>query len=200
MRKRSFVVKDGRLLVRVSVVSEHWMTHAEENGFEKHKSRDAMMRFFTKLVNDMLVRTDKFKSEGVDVMFERKKSDGFMWHVFDHHGLLRYVKHLLPDGDEEVDEEPPAKRQRGELRARNNPKHNPLYQVLESGEVVFESNDLEEINRALGEAFICPLRGILVHQMRNNLEIDVSDIWSGDHKWAKVEQKYPFYVRNRIIT
>lgn len=198
MSKRSFVVKDGRLFVRASVVSDHWLAHAEENGFEKHKSRDAMMRFFTKLVNDMLVRTDKFKSEGVDVMVEKVKfGGGVRAFAFDHHGLMRYVKHLLPDGDEDVDQEPPAKRKRGELRARYNPKRNPLYQVLEAGEVVFESNDLEEINKAMGEAYICPLRGVLVHQHRNNMEIDISDIWVGDHKWAKVEQKYPFYVRDR---
>lgn len=195
--KRDYLVKDGCLRVNVAVVRDHWMEYAKTNNFQNHTSKDKMMRFFSKLMLETDLRADKFRSEGVRKLIERRVANSMRHFVFDHHGIDRYLAFMFNTDEEE--EEPPPKRPRGELRARWNPRKVPRYQVLEAGEVVLESDDLEKINKELGEAYICPLRGILVHQRLGNKEIDISDIWSGDHKWARVEQKYPFYIRDRTV-
>lgn len=197
--KRDYLMMEGGVLrVKASIVIDQWMDYAKANAFAKHESRNSMVQFLGKLVREMVLRSDRFKSAGVPRLVDRRQfAKGVKGYFFDHRGIQRYLDDLFNEGDDDNEEEPASKRHRGELTARHNPNRNPKYQVLESGEVVFESNDLEQINRALGEAFICPLRGILVHQHRDNMEIDISDIWTGENKWARVEQKFPFYVRDR---
>lgn len=196
--RRDYAMEGGLLRVAARIVMEHWMEYAKANNFRNHESKNAMSQFYSKLSQEMCIRTDPFKSEGVDkLVFKKKVGGGTSMHFFDYRGIERYLASIFTDDGQ--DDEPPAKRKRGELKARHNPNPSgrPLYQVLESGDVVFESDDLEDINRELGEAYICPLRGVLVNQSRNNMEIDINDIFEGDHKWAKVEQKFPFYVRDR---
>lgn len=194
--KRDFVVEGCILRVSAKVVGEHWMDYAKANAFKNHESKKSMEQFFSKMVREMLLRSDKFKSEGVDKLVAKGKVAGKnQFYFLDHRGIDRYLASILNDGGDE--EEPPAKRQRGQRKAEWNPNRVPRYQVRESGEVVFQSDDLEEINKELGEAYIDSSRAILVHQHRNNMEIDISDILVGDHKWARVEQKYPCYIRDR---
>lgn len=194
--KRAYVMKGHQLRVFASIVGEHWMEYAKANNFKNHESKRSMDQFFGKMTREMLLRSDQFKSEGVDKLVAKAKVRGGQHvYLFDHHGIERYLASLFKDEEEE--EEPPAKRRRGERKAEWNPNRVPRYQVREGGEVVFQSDDLEEINKELGEAYIDEERGVLVHQQLNNKEIDIADIWSGDHKYVRVEMKFPFYRRDR---
>lgn len=69
----------------------------------------------------------------------------------------------------------------------------PLIQVRDgSGAVLLETDDLEEVNKALGEAYVV---GRVLHH--RGKEIELSDWFGGDHWATKVEMIYPFYVRDR---
>lgn len=191
--RRDYTMEDGVLRVSSKIVMENWMEYARTNNFRNHESKNAMSQFFSKLVREMCTRTDPFKSVGISKLVEKKKQSGNHFYLFDHRGMQRYLDSVLNS----TPEEPLAKRHRGELRARHNPGRDPKYQVLESGEVVFESDDLEEINKALGEAYIDEERELLIHQQCNSKEVDISDIFGGNNKYMKVQQKFPWYVRDR---
>lgn len=84
----------------------------------------------------------------------------------------------------------PAKPQR---KARYNPDHDPLYEVLENGSSILTTNDLEMVNKELGEAYVDEKNGVLVHQHINK-EIPIE---MGDRMFQRLEMKYPFYIRDR---
>jgi len=194
--KRAYLMKGHQLRVSAVIVGEHWMEYAKANNFKNHESKRSMDLFFGKMTREMLLRSDKFKSEGVDKLVSKARVGGPTFYFFDHHGIERYLASLFNEGGEE-EEEPPAKRHHGDRKAEWNPNRVPRYQVREGGEVVFQSDDLEEINKELGEAYIDGERGVLVHQRLNDKEIDIANIWHGDHKYTRVEMKFPFYRRDR---
>ena len=193
--RRDYAMVDGRLRVKTGVVLEHFMEYAKTNNFNNHQNKRSMTYVLSQRVIEMQLRSDKYKSAGIDSLIKTGQlCKGTKVYFFDHHGIERYLADIF---NMESEEEPPAKRQRGELIARRNAGRGPLYEVLEGGKVIMQTDNLEDVNKELGEAYIDTERGILVHQQLNNNEIDVSDIWSGNHKWARVEQKFPFYVRDR---
>lgn len=187
----------GILSVNAGIVQDHWSEHAAANNFRNHQNKNAMSQFFSRLAREMCTKTDSFKSEGVTKLVSRRKVSGKRVWDFDVRGIERYLASIFDAPGEDM--EPQRKMARMERKARRDPTKTDSFQILEGGEVVFESRDLEQINKELGEAYICPLRGVLVHQHRGNMEIDINNIWQGDHKWAKVEQVYPFYIRDRTL-
>lgn len=79
---------------------------------------------------------------------------------------------------------------------RNGPGQEPRYVVRQGGEVVFMSDDLEEINRELGEAWIEQTQdGELLHV--NNREIVLGDRYMRPHGKTMLELRFPFYIRDR---
>ena len=83
----------------------------------------------------------------------------------------------------------------------NKPGEYPKYVIKQHAVVVFSSNDLEEINKALGEAYITQKADgswVLVHQYRDNREYPLTEDEAQNK--GKVEMKYPWYVRNRCHT
>lgn len=210
--KRDYVMEHGDILrVSAKMVGEAWMQYAEINKFKNFENKKSMEAFFNKMVREMALRSDKFKSENVDKLVNKAKVGGGNHHYYlDVQGIRRYLKSILNEGEDEEEEEedeeedrrqetPPHKKRRGQRRAINGIPNPYLYKVVEDGEVVFESDDLEEINRELGEAYIDARRSppVLIHQFRNNMEIDISEQFVGDHKYQKVEMKFPFYIRDR---
>lgn len=190
---KDYEIQGGILTVKASILHDHWGEHAMANNFRNHQNRNAMAQFFSRLAREMCTKTDAFKSDGVAKLIERRTSGKLKKWDFDLHGIERYLSSIF----DSPGEEPQPKRARMERTARRHPNKPSQFQILEAGEVVFESSDLEQINKELGEAYICPLRGVLVHQHRGNMEIDINDIWQGDHKWARVEHKFPFYIHDR---
>ena len=83
----------------------------------------------------------------------------------------------------------------------NKPGHSPTYVVKERGEVVFGHDDLEEINKYVGEAYIKIREDgiwVLVNPFRK-LEIILDDEYKGDHGKTKLEMKYPWYRKSRVV-
>jgi hypothetical protein len=91
---------------------------------------------------------------------------------------------------------------RSNLQAfHNKPGESPMYVVKDRGETVFAHDDLEEINKYLGEAYVKidhDGKMILVNQFRNT-EIELVDEYKGDYGKNKLEAKYPWYRKSRII-
>lgn len=188
--KRDYVMVGPMLRVSTKVVMEHWMEYAKDNAFHNHGNKVAMSVFFNKLLKETLLRTDAFNSEGAEKLAKKEKVGNQMFHFFDIEGFQAYLKSIMNGAEEE---EPPAKRAR---QAEYTPSHFPRYQVREGGQVVFQSNDLEEINKALGEAYIDEERRVLVNP-HTHKEHELDEWFEGDHRYARVEAKFPFYVRDR---
>lgn len=188
--KRDYVMEGPLLRVSTKVVMEQWMEYGKTNGFKNHENKNSMSQFFSKLLKETLLRSDAFKSEGVDKLVKKEKVVKQMFHFFDHRGIQRYLDSIM-GGEEE--EQPPTKRAR---RAEYNPSHTPTYQVREGGEVVFQSDDLEEINKNLGEAYIDEERRVLVNPYTHK-EHELREWFEGKHRYARVEARFPFYVRDR---
>lgn len=74
----------------------------------------------------------------------------------------------------------------------NRPGQQPAYVIRERGQVVFASDDLEEINKELGHAWVED--GVL-HNPHANKDIPIP----GDWNKTMVELIYPFYVRDRTM-
>jgi hypothetical protein len=80
----------------------------------------------------------------------------------------------------------------------------PKYQVRDRGQVIFESDDLEEINKELGEAWVGeytdPEDGRdfrVLHHQRINKDIELCQVYMGEHGKKMLELIFPFYVRDR---
>lgn len=107
------------------------------------------------------------------------------------------------DGAEETKMETTAATpKKGSFQVQHNrPGHYPSYVVKDKGEIVFASDDLEEINRYVGEAYI-KIRDdgtwVLVNPFRK-MEIVLDDEYKGDHGKTKLEMKYPWYRKSRVM-
>ena len=78
------------------------------------------------------------------------------------------------------------------------------YEVRKQGSVVLLTGDLEEVNKAMGEAYVGeytdPETGKefrVLHHQRIKKDLELNDWYSGDHWATKVELRFPFYVRDR---
>jgi hypothetical protein len=77
-----------------------------------------------------------------------------------------------------------------------------LIQVRDgSGALITETADLEEVNKALGEAYVTEHVDENGEEFRvlhhRGKELELNDWFRGDHWATKVEMIYPFYVRDR---
>lgn len=78
---------------------------------------------------------------------------------------------------------------------RNKPGEEPAYVVKELTEVVFASNDLEEINKEMGEAWVED--GSILHNPRTGKQYEVDDIYMRPHGKMMLEKIFPFYCYDR---
>lgn len=194
-----FCLQDGRLRIPSAIFIDDWMDYAKAVGMDKADKRASMIQFMSKQVRELNMRTDGFKSEFVAHIVKQvrsgKRGRGY---ELDVRGLRRYFAKIF--NEEEGESEVP----RGTRRAEWNPGRGPRYQVRENGAVIFQSDDLEEINKTLGEAYVEDVRDIvtgqvfqvLVHQ-RIGKEIDIGTEYMGEGGKLRLEMKYPFYVYDR---
>jgi hypothetical protein len=85
----------------------------------------------------------------------------------------------------------------------NKPGESPKYIVRQGGDVVFGSDDPEEINRELGEAWIegCEYDDGRAVQILHayNKEIMLGSRYMRDYGTTMLELRFPFYVHNRAV-
>lgn len=84
---------------------------------------------------------------------------------------------------------------------RNRPGESSAYLVRQGAEVVFRSDDLEEINKELGEAWVeeCETGdGKEVQVLHiNNTEINLGDRYMRENGKTMLELRFPAYIRDR---
>jgi len=80
---------------------------------------------------------------------------------------------------------------------RNRPGESPAYLVRQGAEVIFRSDDLEEINKELGEAWVeeCETGAQVLHI--NNTEINIGDRYMRENGKTMLELRFPAYIRDR---
>lgn len=83
----------------------------------------------------------------------------------------------------------------------NKPGEAPQYVVKERGETVFGHDDLEEINKYMGEAYIKIEEDgswVLVNP-HSKVAFVLEDVYKGPHGKTKLEMKYPWYRKSRVV-
>ena len=86
---------------------------------------------------------------------------------------------------------------------RNKPGEVPIYVIKERGETVFASDDLEEINKELGEAWVEEVEyedgelGQVLHHAKTGKEFQMGSTYMRPHGKMMMEKQFPFYVYDR---
>lgn len=84
---------------------------------------------------------------------------------------------------------------------RNRPGESPAYLIRQGADVIFRSDDLEAINRELGEAWVeeCETETGEAVQMLHigNTEINLGDKYMREYGKTMLELRFPAYVRDR---
>lgn len=209
-------VSDDYLRVRSSVFFDAFRGFCQEHKIQNMDTNRKQEQFVTQLLAEIGAKLTKYCPEGV-IGIENQKSNGIRFKKFYIPGLQEYLAEAIPECDNGMgneEEEPPipfVPSIRGggggpvnvrNLKAyRNKPGHAPSYVVKENAEIVFGSEDLEEINKFLGEAYLTQKadgRWVLVHQHRNNTEFPVGEDIEEPIGKTRLEAKYPWYKHNRL--
>lgn len=86
---------------------------------------------------------------------------------------------------------------------RNKPGREPAYVVRENGEIIFEHDDLEEINLQIGEAWVGDYedddtgKKFQVLHHANGKQFELGDAYMRPHGKMMLEKRFPFYVHDR---
>ena len=196
------MVENDTLRVSSRVVVDDWMAFLEAAGVERADKRLPMVQFLSRQVRELNGRSDKDKTNGHKKLIDTFKSHGTRTYVFNVVGVKNYLERTLGkdedgDGEDTAHPQPTATRK----LFRNSPGQTPLFVIKERGEVVFGTDDLEEANKELGEAYVVTLPDeqgkFLVHPARNNMVINLGTEYMGQHAYQRIEGKYPFYRRDR---
>lgn len=201
-----FLMQENHTLrIRAALVVDFWMEYAKEVGMDKADKKASMVQYFGRQVSELNGRTDKYKSPGLaKLIFKGKQGGNTKCYIIDYRGLRTYLNKVFNEDPEE--EEEPSHPVRGTRSLhRNKPGESPTYLIRERGEVVFETDDIEEANKELGEAYVVTrvdeegqYYQVLVHQ-RRNMEIPLGTEYLGQGGKQRLEAKYPFYMRDRTL-
>lgn len=186
------VMQDNHCLrIKSSKMLSDFMDYAKEIGIDKADKKACMAQYYGRMFRELNARTDSFKSPGRRKILERILGKTKYW-VIDYRGLRSYLDTIFHEGHD-----PEPVRQRTAHRAP--PGDEVMYLIKEAGSVIMGLNDLEDVNKALGEAYVIERDGeeILIHQHRNNMEIPLGRAYMGEGGRAMLEAKYPFYIRDR---
>lgn len=207
--------KDGNL-IRVShgLVGDAWEQYSLENNISQGtKHKDAL--FMTKLLAEFTPLLDKHRVIGAALSqgaIQTTKSNGKRFRIFEIDAIENWIEReykttissedRFGDFPDEVEVSPSKKTRVDVLKAEHNkPGEEFLYVVKDRAEVVFQSNDLEEINKFLGEGYVKVRedgKSVLVHQKRDNMEFELTEEYVGEYGKSKLEGKFPWYRRNRL--
>lgn len=210
-------VTSHRIRVSSNRFVEDWMGFSKECGFNKAESRPSMIQFLTREVSQYSSGSEKFCTPGITSLIERDKikisRQQFRVYYLDLLGIENYHQKVFGEGDcdddemdqlvEEAKEEPTEKVNMAIAKVVHQlptPRHPYLYVVKIRDETIYGSDDLEDINKYLGEAYV-EQRGdkeFLIHQKRGNMEIELEEWYKGEHGKLKLEMKYPWYRKSRV--
>jgi hypothetical protein len=198
------------LRVRTSLINDAFLEYAASNHINNHQNKNSMAQFFSKQMRELNLRTDKYKTAGHDHLMQSKRLGGGLryWDI-DVEGLKAYLEHVFNE-DAIVEEEDPTPARSAIPRRslhRAAPGEPTKFVIKENGEAVFGTDDIEEANKELGEAYVVTrfdeVQGkhvqFLIHQHRNNMEISLGTEYMGEGGKARLEAKYPFYIRDRTL-
>lgn len=205
----------NRLRITSKRMLEDWMGFAEENNFQKANIKNSQVMFLTKEISQFNAVAERFKTSGFAKLIERDQikinRQNVKVYYIDLDGIAAYMEHSFGDFygdqyDQDQDDD-----QNGVEESKNE-KH--LYKVVHQlpttrspylfvaklrNEEVFGTNDLEEMNKFLGEAYV-EQRGdkqFLINQFRKT-EIELGEEYMGPHGKTKLEMKYPWYRKSRV--
>ena len=195
------LLANDTLRVSTAVVVDHWMTFMGEAGVDKADKRGSMVRYLSRQIREFNARTDKDKTDGHDKLIGMSKiSNGVRVYLFDMVGIKKYLLRISGESEEGGCEATESERVVRTL-CRNQPGHHPSFVIKERGEAVFWTDDLEEANKELGEAYVVTLPNgegqQLIHPARNNMVIDLGKEHMGQHSYQRIEARYPFYRHDR---
>lgn len=202
----SFLNGGSILRVSSSAMLDDFCEFARTNQIRGHESRHAMTAFLARQIRELNLRTDKYKTGGRAHLIDKYRTKHCRFNDIDVRGLKAYLTYTFneEDGEEDMAVDAPAPRR---TLHRSGPGDVTRFVIRENGEVVFGTDDLEEANKELGEAYVTTRWDdvenvhvqFLVHQHRNNMEIPLGREYMGDNGKARLEAKYPFYVRDRSL-
>jgi hypothetical protein len=198
------------LRVRNQTFFEEWYGYCQEMKMKNIDTKRKAESFGTQLLAEAASAWQKYCPDGVVPMSNSKvkisgKSDRAK--VFYVTAVQEWINETANSyvgaGDDEGEEETKmdATPWHSKLVASHNkPGESPKYVVKKGGNEVFGSDDLEEINRYLGEAYVKKREDgslVLIHQFRDNKEYDVEGPYDENTK-TKLEMTYPWYRKSRI--
>lgn len=184
------------LKIKASLVNSDWMSYAQEMGIDKADKKSCMVQYFGRMMRELNGRTDAYKTEGHEKIVANTRSSIKHW-LIDHRGLQAYLTKIFNELPTETANNPTAPPRRTAHHAA--PGKLPAYEIKENGATVMGTDSLEEVNKALGEAYV-ETRGVeefLIHQQRNSMEIPLGRTYAVEGGRAMLEAKYPFYIRDR---
>ena len=222
------MLENETLRIKMSVVLEAWMDFAKEMGIEKADKKNSMIQFLGRQVRELNGRTHKFVTEGHPKLVDKAMGNARQY-FFDVVGIDAYLAKIFGQQEAAPETQIPQhdSRYRSEMRERIDthlanifgqqearqqtlhhapPNSRYRYELREGGAVVFVTDSLEEANKHLGEAYVETRFDealgehvqFLVHPFRNQ-EIPLGREYLGDGGRARLEAKYPFYVRDRTV-
>jgi hypothetical protein len=201
-------VSENFLRVNSTVFHDEFRAYCEEFKIPNMDTRRKIEQFATQIFAEFGSKLTKYTPDGI-TPFEISRSHGIRFRVFYIPAVQEWLNEVIPEYEADLDAADdafvppaPAVQPPSPMKAfYNKPGEYPKYVIKQHAAVVFSSNDLEEINKALGEAYITQKEDgswALVHQYRNNREYPLTE--DEVQNKVKVEMKYPWYVRNRCHT
>lgn len=213
--------KDGQLLrISNALITDAWEQYALENSIgqgSRHKDtcfRAKLMAEFTPLLDKHRVLNAGLADFSQSAIRDMR-AHGKRFKIFEVDAMENWIEREykttictedrfgdFPDEVFDIETSPSKKQRINSFKAEHNkPGEAFRYVVKDMGEVVFLTNDLEEINKFLGEAYIKVKEdgtSVLVHQKRDNMEFELTEEYLGELGKTKLEAKYPWYKKSRI--
>lgn len=191
------------LRIKTSVVVDDWMDYAKDMGIANAEKKSSMIQYFGRQVRELNARSDAFKTTE-NKLVEKTRTKATKFYDVDVQGLKAYMAKIFNEEEDEDDAVP--RRVPVERTVHNAPPGSRYrYEIREGSEIVMVTDDLEEANKEVGEAYVVTRfdeeRGehvqFLIHQRRNNMEIPLGTEYIGEGGKQRLEMQFPYYVRNR---
>lgn len=205
-RHWDFNMMQGEVLrIKSSVVVDDWMDYAKDMGVTNADKKASMIQYLGRQIRELNARSDAFKT-GDQKIVDKYRGKGSQFHDIDVRGIKAYLAKIFNEEEEEEEEAP--RRIPAERSLHNSPPGSRYrYEIREGADIVMVTDDLEEANKELGEAYVVTRfdeeRGehvqFLIHQRRNNMEIPLGTEYIGEGGKQRLEMQFPYYIRNRTV-
>lgn len=203
----------GILRVTTNVFLNDFCAYAQELKINKAENKSSMMHFVSRQVKELNAKTEKYLQPGSKTLIYDYKSHGIRYKVIDYIAWERYKNSWSDDAQEDgengqgaddeedgVEEVPSPTPIPSRKTAHWNKKKNTRFVVKMDNERVYFTDDFDDLNRELGEAYIEKRGGeyVLVNP-HTKREYVLDEYFTKDPQYMrqKVEARYPWYVVDR---